>query len=808
MKTATYKPKVGWRALKWCLRLLLISFLLLILLAVTGVPGSWMSWVLGPADNDAFQIEAEEWRYRPGTGLRVKGLAVYSPLDRVSPLFKAEEMFFQPDGMQWIRQRQLEGGLRLGEGKFETNLGMWTKDLTTDQMLTVDRMGGRISLEAGSITFHEFKGSLPNFDLMLSGQLQLEQETADPDDGTIGTMQNLASTAKTVAQALKILENFRFEHSPLLRFELLPGPLLDLKMMLDYEGAATHRGFAFVEMRVDAEYREGQLEVKHFLIQENAERSLAGRVEINFSEETFMVELKNTLRRFGLEALSPFALDKLLDSLQLRVEDRCDFDLKIGPNTFAHPGNIIQGNFDVENAFYRDTFFPEISLELDLNLPALELKEIKGIVGQSEKQGPFTGDFSCNFNDGKVTLNIVGAFYPDKAISLVGASAERQLRDWEFRKAPPAFEVYFLQEKKGGEVTLRVEASGEDVLWRGTSFDRISTRVNYENSILKIQDAQAERGKEYFNGDFSFAPGFKNCEFNFSSRFYLPDLLQLIGPSVTKFTQPFRFRGDCAMDAEGFVDLSGKHAHKVKGTFAFNDLVYQWLSLNALAGSVNLADGLLEIPDLHAEVEGGTLAADFKARQPFQAEGSFALTLDLNNMDLHKVILKATDLEDTPYKGLLGLDLELKGNLQNTEAMPRTDSYTGGGRLEIKEGALFRIPLMLGLSELLSRLVSGFGYASQSDFSSDFEIAGGKITSKELSLQGNILSIAGPGSYRFADHKISADLKIHLLNEGVLSDALKVILWPIRKLIEVQLTGTLENPDWQPKNLPKEIFGK
>jgi hypothetical protein len=104
--------------------------------------------------------------------------------------------------------------------------------------------------------------------------------------------------------------------------------------------------------------------------------------------------------------------------------------------------------------------------------------------------------------------------------------------------------------------------------------------------------------------------------------------------------------------------------------------------------------------------------------------------------------------------------------------------------------------------------VNGFGYASQSDFTSDFTIKDGVIPSDKLFLKGNILSIAGPGSYQFDGRKIGADLKIQLFKEGILSDALKVILWPIRKLIEVQLTGTLDDPDWQPKNLPKEIFGK
>jgi hypothetical protein len=70
------------------------------------------------------------------------------------------------------------------------------------------------------------------------------------------------------------------------------------------------------------------------------------------------------------------------------------------------------------------------------------------------------------------------------------------------------------------------------------------------------------------------------------------------------------------------------------------------------------------------------------------------------------------------------------------------------------------------------------------------------------------MSIAGTGGYNFTSRKIDGNVKVQLLKDGFMSDALKVLLWPIRKLIEVSLTGTLDNPDWRPRNLPKELFGK
>lgn len=806
VKPSTPRPKKRrWICLRWCVRLPLLLLGGLLLLALLGVPGHWLNWLGGPVVYREVQMDAGELRYRPGAGLEIRDLRMYGPQDLVTPLFEADVLYVKPAWRAWLDERKLKGEVRLDGGRFETNLGMWTRDLRTDQLLRIDRLEGRMFYDGEGLVVQRLIGSLPNIDLALSGKFQTATLRSS---GSGGEGDGLARGARQLAHALGFLENFQFETAPLLRLELKPDARFDLKMDLSHRGPGTHRGFAFEEILLEARYREGQLDLSAFRIRENEARLLSGAGEIDFREEQYTLVLENTLRRFGLEALSPFGLGKLLDRLQLRIEDRCDFELVLGPNRFAEPGNRINGRLYVENGFYRDAFFPELSLNLDLDMPQLNLLHLKGVVGQGKGQGPFQGDVRYNFDTDAVSLDIGGAFYPDKAISLVGATAERQLREWEFRGPAPVFSAVFRQAGKGAPMFLDVNAEGRQLLWRGTAFDKVASRVRFEDGMLRIEQAQALRGTEYFAGDLRFSPGFKGCDFSLRSHFHLPDLLQLMGQGVLRHAQPFRFRGPCVVEASGFMDLSGKHQHDFSGRFSFEDMVYQWLSLNTLSGRLSVTEEKLEIPDLQAEVEGGSLKAAFQGLQPFTDAGRFELSLALENMDLHKVITKATDLPDTPYRGRLSLDLALSGLLKDREGAPRSDSYQGQGRIEIREGALFRIPLLLGLSELLSKIVSGFGYASQSDFSADFVIGDGKISSEELFLQGNVLSIAGPGSYRFAGRKISANLKIHLLKEGILSDALKVILWPIRKLIEVQLTGTLENPDWQPKNLPKEIFGK
>nr|MDA3872402.1 hypothetical protein [Kiritimatiellia bacterium] len=282
----------------------------------------------------------------------------------------------------------------------------------------------------------------------------------------------------------------------------------------------------------------------------------------------------------------------------------------------------------------------------------------------------------------------------------------------------------------------------------------------------------------------------------------------MVGERVVEFARQVRVRGSSRFDVKGRLDFKQPGQNDLKGSASFTNVVYEWLLFDEIGSTFNLEGQTLTLPDLKGKLVEGELEAMISATDFLTEEASFDLDLSMGQVDLFEVITKATDTEDTPYSGQLGLRLELEGALKDRETVPLFDTLQGNGRITLEGGTLFRIPLVLGLSEILNKVVRGFGYASQGDFSADFVVGEGHVSSESLFLKGGLLSIGGDGWYRFQDQRIAASLKVQLFNEGLLSDALKVVLWPIRKLIEVQLKGTLDQPEWQPKNLPRELFGK
>jgi len=788
---------------RWYLGLPLLLLLGLLLLAVTGIPGSWLT----PFIKSEYLISSSKIQVMPGRGIIAHNVKIFSPRDLVSPLVLASEVRIKPDWFHRVRKKEWIGEIELQHATLETHLGVWADDLKTDQMLLIDQIQAELFYTEESLRIVHVEGVLGTIGINLEGELSIASSNLEAPENPIV----LPRIARNIAKVVSFLEGFEFDQSPEVSIQIEKNSSVKktgVQFSVHHIGAGNHHGFIFDALSVEAQYEEGFLEIEEFELRENEDRFLRGDGQVDFEKGVYVLRLENSLRRFGLEALCPFPLGNVLDRLQIRLEDRCDFTLTIGPNHFDKPMNSLSGDFYIENGFYRDSFFQTLSFSLFFKGDEVKFSNIEGLVGQGKGQGNIEGDVHLDFKTGFIDVDIKGDFYPDLGISMVGSFAERLIREWEFTEEPPVFSASVYRELKGSPFSVSLDAKGESLLWRGTSFDFLSTKVRYEDTVLSIMDIQAARGIERIEGDLTFLPNFKGCTFTISSTFHFPDMIALTDSKATKWIEPFRFRGTSNIEAEGHLDLSGETQNDIQLTFSFDDIAYKWLAFSSFKGSLRLDGATLELPDLNAKLGKGGFMANFRSEKTFSEQGTFALSLNVDELDLYELLTKALDVEDTPYQGKMNLDLKMTGSLKEDETASRASTLSGGGRLEIKEGTLFKIPLLLGLSRILSAVVNGFGYASQSNLTSDFTIQDGYIRSDKLFLQGNVLSIAGPGSYEFDGRKISADLKIQLFKEGIISDALKLILWPIRKLIEVQLTGTIDDPSWQPKNLPKEIFGK
>jgi len=129
-------------------------------------------------------------------------------------------------------------------------------------------------------------------------------------------------------------------------------------------------------------------------------------------------------------------------------------------------------------------------------------------------------------------------------------------------------------------------------------------------------------------------------------------------------------------------------------------------------------------------------------------------------------------------------------------------SLSGEGKSSIDDALLYRFPLFAGLTDFLGRNVPGVNFlVAQTDMNTQFTISDGGIQFSKIKMQGNIFGVAMTGDYWFSD-QLDFGVRVSFLQSvPLLRHIVKVVWWPVGKLFEMELKGTLENPVWSATTL-------
>jgi len=805
----TRRMSKGWRRFRNLLAVLVVGGLMLVALAGFGPPAIARARLF--AELEALGIPAESGRlvWRPTRGFVFNDLKLYSTRDRVTPWLHAESLRLRPGFRRWMRDGIWSAKVELRGGKFETELGLWADDLQTRGLLQLQQMRASFVVDSKQLILHEASGRLHGIQLWISGEVPLGPLEGSLDEEP--SMSWVPPAARTLADILHVVREFQFETPAVLHARLRPsaqaGERLAVDAELTFRGMGQHRGYPFHRLDVLTRYQNETLHVDSVRFGGEAGRELFAQASVDFANDLASLRLRNTLPRHAVEHLSPIPLSSLLEKIHLRIEGRCDVDLRFGPSPFEHFGESVQGTLHLGEAFYRDAFFPEISMELEYANQLLILEEIRAEVGQGRLRGPASGSLHYDDRTGALRLQAEAAFNPAAVLSLIDDEiTEQTLREWEFSGPPPHLSLTVILPDRGSPPEMKLQLDAREVMSRGAFFATLSAKVDLDARELRIQDLRAARNQEWLEGNIRYLLDEELLHVDVLSTIRLQELAPLISPKAVELLQPYRLQGENWIKIAGIVDLTEENRHKLIGKANLNDVIWQWMKFDTLSFSFDLQGDRLTVPDIEGSLNQGLAEGRLVLEQLFDpAEANFHLKLAAAGVDLFKLITAATDTLSTPYTGNLSVDLDLKGALNGHPDPAFFQQLQGKAAVEIRDGELFRIPLLLGLSRILGKVVRGFGYASQSTFRADLQIGEGLISSRNLFLEGRLLSIEGEGHIGF-DKSLHANMKVQLLSQGLVSDVVNTLLWPVRKLIEVRLTGTLDEPEWYPRNLPREIF--
>ena len=149
----------------------------------------------------------------------------------------------------------------------------------------------------------------------------------------------------------------------------------------------------------------------------------------------------------------------------------------------------------------------------------------------------------------------------------------------------------------------------------------------------------------------------------------------------------------------------------------------------------------------------------------------------------------------------------MSGNLTVTAGRADSlDTWQGLGDLHLRDGLLWDIPIFAIFSPVFNAISPGLGQSRADEAVASYAIVNGTIISRDLQIRSPQLSISYQGSVDFMSN-LDARMQARIMKDsGAFGPLISAVLWPLTKVFEYRLTGTLGEPVAEPIHIPKFLL--
>jgi hypothetical protein len=346
-------------------------------------------------------------------------------------------------------------------------------------------------------------------------------------------------------------------------------------------------------------------------------------------------------------------------------------------------------------------------------------------------------------------------------------------------------------------IGARARIAATNFTIRGESFDSAVAALEYTNLFLRVIEPRARRGIEHGSAT-SLDIDIPARKIYLTNGVGLADpqvITRAVGPKVGKLMEPYRFLKPVAARVNGVIPM--RDPRDADLVFEMEGGPFEWwkFKVPTVSGRVHWLGEHLELRGLQAQFYRGTATGD--AAFDFQERDAAKFRFDVlaNDTDLH---LLMTDLSGKANR----LEGRLTGRLTITEGTSTNlNSLQGSGRLELRDGLIWDIPIFGILSPVLDGIAPGMGLGSSRarEGSATFTIKDGVARSDDLEIRASMMRLQYWGTVNLENTRLDARAQAELFRDTwVVGRLISLTLWPVSKIFEYRFTGTFQEPKSDP----------
>lgn len=274
-----------------------------------------------------------------------------------------------------------------------------------------------------------------------------------------------------------------------------------------------------------------------------------------------------------------------------------------------------------------------------------------------------------------------------------------------------------------------------------------------------------------------------------------------IGPMTAEVLEPYHFGKPPTVMVNGWLDVTDTDQADMSFQVEGGPFRYWRFNLDSVAAGVHWKGPSLSINNMRGTFYRGQMEGVLDADFTPQTGTDISYRIAITNTDMRTLmqdISKATNRLEGTLSGELNIT-----HLNSSD----WNSWQGDGRMHLKQGLIWDIPMFGIFSTVLNSIVPGVGNSRAEEGNATFVITNSIISTKDLDIRASAMRLYYTGTVDF-DANVNARMEASLFRDAwVVGRVFSLALTPLTKLLEYKVTGTLGNPKSEPLYiLPKFIL--
>jgi len=458
------------------------------------------------------------------------------------------------------------------------------------------------------------------------------------------------------------------------------------------------------------------------------------------------------------------------------------------------------GKLETDAGTIHDVSFSSIALpfavtNLGWRLPAITITRSEGTLEGHALLDQRTGDFTGVVRSGIDLLALKAAY----------SEPRPKIFEWCQLEVPARIDA-----RLGGNLRdfatfhAIADVALTNVIFRGVPVKACVTQVMYTNRFLSILRPEVWREGEHAMAD-GIGIDLKHPRLfltNAVGRLAPRAVTKMIGPLTDRAVAPFVFDVPPQAKAEGSVPL-GETDGTENMHFEIEGGPFRWqvFNLEQIKSSLFWRGNTLLVTNVQgrwhgAEVRGWT-HFDFSPKDT----DYFSFYLRLTNVNLRAALKDLQPGKTNKVEGTVA------GELHVTSANTKDwKSWQGYGQAYMTNGMLWEIPLFGVFSPVLNAFFPGLGSSRARHALATYQITNSVIHTDDLEIRATKMRMKYAGTVDF-EQRVAGTMEAELFRDlPAVGFLFSKLLWPVTKLFEYEISGTLENPKTKQRYMAANLF--